>query len=180
MISAHGLGVSPSEQCIFDGMTITLRRINRSNWRQAVALKPRAEQERFVGTPLASLAHAFIRRYGDQYVYAPGIICDGDQIVGFYCTLCNVNSTYDFWVDDIMIDARYQGHGYGRAGMNEVIRSILRDCPQCAAIKLHCNRDNEKAARLYLSMGFRLSGRISPDNGQPEYELSGPALQAYR
>jgi|SRR6516225_7158901 diamine N-acetyltransferase len=161
-------------------MTLTLRRIDRANWRLAVALKPRPEQQRFVGTPLASLAHAFIRRYGDQYVYNPGVICDGEQIVGFYCTLCNAGSTDDFWVDDIMIDARYQGRGYGRAAMTEIVRSILRDYPQCAAVKLHCNCDNENAARLYLSLGFRLTGQINPEDGQPEYELSGPALRVYR
>jgi diamine N-acetyltransferase len=158
---------------------VTLRKIDRSNWQEAFALRTRPGQERFVATPIMSVALATIRQHGDHYVHTPMGIYDGTQIVGYVTTLCDPQSADDYWIDDILIDARYQGRGYGRAAMTAAIRFMLASWPRCAQIRLSHHPENRVAARLYPSMGFRTTGRLV-GSGQPEYHLSGEALEAFR
>jgi diamine N-acetyltransferase len=160
-------------------MKVTLAEIDRSNWREAIALEVQPEQQRFVATPLFSLAAALVRRWGDEYVYTPRLILDGSTTIGFVCTVSNPDSADEYWIDDILIDARYQRQGFGRAAMAEVIRLTLRQYPRCIAVRLSCHAANDHAARLYLSMGFRSTGQVNPDSGHPEYELTGDPLRAY-
>jgi diamine N-acetyltransferase len=160
-------------------MTITLTALDRDNWREVIELKVRPDQARFVATPLFSIAAALVRRWGDQYVHAPGAISDGDVVVGYFCTVCDPASTDDLWIDDILIDARFQGRGYGRAAIRELLGSIVKEYPRCSAIKLSCDPRNDLAAGLYVRMGFRANGLIHPDTGNHEYELSGEALRPY-
>jgi len=161
-------------------MEVTLAKIDRSNWLAALELKILPEQRAFVATPIFSLAAALVRRWCDGCVYSPHLICDGAKAVGFVCTVCDPLTTDEYWIDDILIDARYQRYGYGRAAMAEVIRLILCDYPRCATVKLSCHVDNEHAARLYLSMGFRTTGQLNAVSGHPNYALTGGALSAYR
>jgi diamine N-acetyltransferase len=161
-------------------MKVTLADIDRSNWREALALEVRPQQQRFVATPLFSLAAALVRRWGDEYIYAPRLIFEGSTPIGFVCTVSNPDSADEYWIDDILIDVRYQGHGFGRAAMAEVLRLTVRQYPRCTAIRLSCHVANDHAARLYLSMGFRVTGQVNPESGHPEYELTGDPLRAYR
>jgi len=158
---------------------VTLRKIDRSNWREAIELKVAPSQESFVSSPVKSLAAAFVRQYGDQFEYVPMGIYDGARMVGYGSLLCDPQSSDNHWIDDIMIDARWQSRGYGRAAVCETIRFILRANPRCETVKLGCHRMNTRAAGLYLSIGFRPTGELDA-NGQPQYALSGPALAACR
>ncbi len=161
-------------------LKLTLRKIDRSNWREAIAIKVREGQEDFVSPPVRSLAAAYVRQYGDEYAYEPMAISEGDVMVGYVSTLCDPKSADDHWIDDIMIDARHQGRGLGRAAVEETIRFILRTYPRCEAIKLSCHRDNHGATSLYKSMGFEPTGELNATTGQPNYRLSGAPLRAYR
>ena len=161
-------------------MKITLRKIDRSNWREAIEIKLLQSQETFVSSPVKSMAAAFVRQHGERYDYAPMAIYDGDSMVGYVATLCDPNTASDYWIDDIMIDARWQGMGYGRAAMGETIRFILGAYPRCQAVQLTCHRANERAARLYVSTGFRPTGQLNSLSGQPDYALTGDALGASR
>jgi diamine N-acetyltransferase len=160
-------------------LKLRLRKIDRSNWQEAFAIRAKPGQERFVATPVMSVALASIRQHGDHYVHTPMAIYDGARIVGYVTTLCDPESADDYWIDDILIDARYQGKGYGRAAMAEAIRFALTTWPRCAQIRLSHHPENRIAARLYPSMGFRPTGRLV-GSGQPEYQLSGAALEDYR
>ncbi|HLW71746.1 MAG TPA: GNAT family N-acetyltransferase [Candidatus Binataceae bacterium] len=161
-------------------MEVKLAKIDRSNWLAAIELKVLPEQRAFVATPIFSLAAALVRRWGDEYVYASHLICDGPAAVGFVCTVCDPTTTEEYWIDDILIDEHYQGRGYGRAAMVEVIRLTRREYPRCAVVKLSCHADNQQAARLYLSIGFKATGELNSASGHPNYELAGEALRAYR
>lgn len=161
-------------------MNVILANIDRTNWREAIDLKVRPDQERFVATPIFSLAAALVRRWGDEYVYAPRLISVGSLQVGYVCTVCNPETIDEYWIDDILIDARYQGRGYGRIAVAEVIRQILRDYPCCGTVKLSCHEENVHAARIYLTLGFGRTGGMNPESGHPNYELTGEALRAFR
>ncbi|WP_322734948.1 GNAT family N-acetyltransferase [Nostoc sp. DedQUE12b] len=54
----------------------------------------------------------------------------------------------------LMIDYKYQRQGYGRATMIEVIRR-LKLCPDVEIIATSYRKENEIAAKLYQSLGFR-------------------------
>src|SRR5262249_47090044 len=103
-----------------------------------------------------------------------------DQAVGYSTTVCNPASENDYWIDDIMIDAAHQGCGYGRAAVIESIRMILRRYPRCRAIQLTCFRANSIAAKLYISLGFVATGMDDDEFHEPNYKLTGAALDVYR
>jgi diamine N-acetyltransferase len=159
---------------------VTLASIDRNNWLAALDLRIRPEQQRFVATPLFSLAGAFVRRWGYHFVYSPQLISSGTTPVGFVCTVCDPTSTDEYWIDDILIDARHQGRGYGHAAMLEVIRYFLREYPRCDVIKLSCHAENTHAARLYVRLGFQATGQLNPESGHPNYELPAERLNLYR
>jgi diamine N-acetyltransferase len=127
-----------------------------------------------------SLAAAYIHPHGDQYEHTPMGIYSGDTMVGYVSTLCDPNTTDDHWIDDIMIDARYQGKGFGRAAVAATIRFILQAHQQCETIKLSCHRSNKVAAALYVSMGFELTGDLNAMTGEPNYRLPAARLREYR
>lgn len=54
----------------------------------------------------------------------------------------------------MMVDARYQGKGYGAAALRLVLER-LRQFPHCTTVSLEYDRANERAARLYRRFGFR-------------------------
>jgi len=161
-------------------VNVTLEPVDRSNWRSMIQLRTRPEQQAFVATPLLSLAGCYVKRYGDQYEYAPFVICDGERAVGYVTFFGDPRSTDDYWVDDILIDASEQGKGYGRAAMLKTLKLMLARFPNCRAIQLTCFRANTGAAELYENLGFRNSGMMTPEVGEPRWELSGEALEKYR
>ena len=53
----------------------------------------------------------------------------------------------------LMVDEKYQGQGYGKATMIEVIRR-LKLYPDVEIIASSYRKENKIAARLYESLGF--------------------------
>ncbi len=137
-----------------------------------VRLSLRPGQEHFVSPPSWSLAGSYVRRYGDHYEYSPMAISDGDTIVGYVTIVCDGASIDDYWIDDIMIDAIYQGRGFGRAAMKLVLAMIPKRYPKCRVIKLTCFRGNDNAAALYKSLGFEMTGEMDPMFKEPVYALT--------
>nr|WP_277882491.1 GNAT family N-acetyltransferase [Pseudanabaena sp. FACHB-2040] len=54
----------------------------------------------------------------------------------------------------LLIDSKHQQQGYGRATMIEVIRR-LKLCPEVEVIATSYRKENEVAAKLYQSLGFK-------------------------
>ena len=135
-------------------MTITLRDIDRENFMPCVRLEVREDQQGFVAPNVFSIAQSKVEPgFTTQAVY------DGDVLVGF------VMYGYDesegcHYVGRLMIDRHYQGKGYGRAAMEEVI-ARLRAEPGCRQIALSVNPANESAQALYRSLGFEKTGELS-------------------
>jgi len=161
-------------------MHVGLTPADRSNWRTMVRLQVKPEQQRFVSPPAWSLARCHVRFFGDEFEHLPHVIYAEGQAVGYSTTACNPASEHDYWIDDIMIDAAYQGRGYGRAAVIETVKMILHRYPRCQAIQLTCFRANSTAAKLYISLGFVETGRDDDEFGEPNYQLAGAALDIYR
>jgi diamine N-acetyltransferase len=161
-------------------MRVTLVPISRENHRAMWRLNLKPEQQGFVSPPAWSLARCFVRVFGDKFEHLPHLIYAGSEPIGFSTIACDPTSGDDYWVDDIMIDERYQGQGYGRAAMVETIKLILGKYPRCRGIQLTCFRANTNAAALYLSLGFVLTGGTDEVFHEPNYKLSGKALESFR
>jgi len=161
-------------------MALRLEAVDNTNWREMIALKVHEGQEKFVAPAVRSLTMCYVRVWGDEYDYLPFVIRDDDAVVGYVTLVCDPTSADDYWIDDILIDASQQGKGYGRIALDLVLRLIADRYPRCEKIRLTCFRGNVNAETLYLSVGFVKTGRLTPVFGEPEYALSGPALEKFQ
>lgn len=159
---------------------VRLIEVDRSNARAMTLLELTPEQRPWVSAPGWSLARCYVKFFGDNFEHTPRIIEADGKIVGYSTFVCDPMSETEYWVDDIMIDYRYQGRGYGRAAMVETLRAITRRYPQCRGVRLTCFRGNTVAAGLYLSLGFDSTGEVDDEFGEPTYILRGSALERYR
>jgi diamine N-acetyltransferase len=159
---------------------IEFRGVDRTNYRAMLALEVHPTQETFVASPGKSLANCLVRAFGDEFEHIPHVICAADEVVGYVTIACNPSSKDDYWIDDILIDVSQQGKGYGRIAVEMTLRMILARYPQCAAIRLTCFTSNHGAARIYENLGFRKTGKLHEEFGEPEYALTGTALDAFR
>ncbi|MFC2108359.1 GNAT family N-acetyltransferase [Candidatus Bipolaricaulota bacterium] len=147
-------------------MTITLREITMENFYECIKLTVNEDQKNFVASNTFSLAEAQA-----DGVSIPRAIYAGDQMVGFIM--------YDFelkedrgYISRLMVDSRFQGNGYGRAAMDQII-DRLKDIPSCREIQTSYAPENIAAAKLYESLGFEQTGdeidgetivrRVSPE-----------------
>lgn len=132
-------------------MPITLRDITMDNFSECIKLSVKDEQKAFVAGNTYSLAEAKADGVSLPYaVYAEG------RMVGFVM--------YDFepkesrgYITRLMIDARFQGKGHGRAAMAEILKR-LRSIPDCQEIQTSYAPTNARAAKLYESLGFQRTG----------------------
>ena len=135
-------------------MAVTLRDVDRENFKRCVKLEVREDQKNFVASNVYSIAQSKV-----EPSYTPWAVYDGDEMVGF------VMYGYDredncYCIARMMIDKNHQGKGYGRAAMEEIIRR-LRATPDCREVALSIEPENEVAQRLYESLGFKKTGEVA-------------------
>ena len=98
---------------------IKLTQIDETNFLECFALRLGNGQERFVSSPIRSLAQAYV--YRDQCM--PFGIYAGDKMIGYVMVIYDrEEQTYNIW--HFMIDAAHQRKGYGKAALAQVIRYI--------------------------------------------------------
>ena len=135
-------------------MAVTLRDVDKENFKRCVKLEVREDQKSFVASNVYSIAQSkVLPTFATQAVY------DGEEMVGF------VMYGYDreddcYCIARLMIDKNQQGKGYGRAAMEEVVRR-LRETPDCREVALSIEPENEVAQRLYESLGFKKTGEVA-------------------
>jgi diamine N-acetyltransferase len=161
-------------------LKVILEPIDRTNFRKLFNMQLRNDQITFVTPPRWTLARCYVRLFGDNFEHLPHLIRAGDEVVGYATTACDPDSAEDYWIDDIMIAAKHQGQGYGRAAMLEVLKLIVARYPRCRAVQLTCFRTNTTAAALYQSLGFEPTGKVDEEFGEPNYKLTGPALAKFQ
>ena len=135
-------------------MKVTLRDIDRENFRAVVKLEVHEDQREFVATNVFSIAQSKVEPTFDvQAVY------DGEELVGFVMYGWEEEENCHS-LARLMVDKNHQGKGYGRAATEEVIRR-LRGEPGCAQVVLSVNPANANARALYESLGFVKTGRVA-------------------
>ena len=151
--------------------SITLRKIDESNYITCLDLRLGAGQEKFVSHPVRSLAQAYV--YYHQCT--PFGIYAGERMVGYVMVIYDYDEeTYNIW--HMMIDRSEQGKGYGKAALRKVLAYISeKPFGDSGRILLTCSPYNETAYGLYKELGFTESGRRDEDEVELEYNLNGTA-----
>ena len=109
------------------------------------------EQEDLVNPPAFSIGRAYLFPEDN----CPCLICDEQgEAIGFI-NLCRWLGEGDACSWSFLIDRDRQGKGYGRSAARLAVRLLQAACPG-KALKLAAEEANEKAQRLYRSLGFRL------------------------
>lgn len=96
----------------------------------------------------------------ENEIWRPVGIYHGDLLVGF--------AMYGFfleeyppegrlWLDRLLIDARYQGRGYGREALIGLLERLSREYPG-RDVYLSVIKGNDVAVHLYEQFGFRFIG----------------------
>jgi diamine N-acetyltransferase len=134
-------------------MTVTLREITMANFMECIKLSVADAQKDFVASNVFSLAEAKADRVSN-----PLAIYADEQMVGFIMYDVNREEKRGY-ISRLMVDARSQGQGYGRAAMAEVVDRLKRE-PGLHDIQTSYHPDNEAAAALYASLGFRETGEF--------------------
>ncbi|MEM7132169.1 MAG: GNAT family N-acetyltransferase [Chloroflexota bacterium] len=127
---------------------IQLKPIAVGNWQAVIALKLAPDQQDFVPSNLYSIAEA--QFYPDAQSRAIYNLIE--EIVGYALYGRDV-STGKWKVFRIMIDAHYQGQGYGKAAMAAIIQEISAK-PRGNQILIRYQKENTVAKRLYTELGF--------------------------
>ncbi len=138
-------------------MTVTLRPITEENWHACIELQVTDEQVDFVAPNVYSIAETrFEPTWEPLAIYAdiPGENGVEAVMVGFV-----MYDTSDYEIIRFMIDARYQGRGYGRAAMMWLLDEFARERAH-ASTSLSFVPGNVAAEQLYASVGFRKTGEI--------------------
>lgn len=72
-----------------------------------------------------------------------------------------------------MIDAKYQGKGYGRKALDSVIRRVKKD-PKSKTLYLDVVRAKGGAEDLYKSFGFEFTGKMHGIEHEMKLDLTKP------
>jgi len=135
---------------------IHLEAVSRENFRQVASLAVADHQNEFVATNAYSIAEASV--FPAQH---PLVVFHGDEPVGF-CMWAKDSASGQYWVVRLMIDARFQGRGFGRAAMEKLL-ALMRAEGARDQIYVSFVPGNAVARNLYASMGFLDTGRIEDD-----------------
>lgn len=117
------------------------------------------KQKELVNPAWFSIGRAYLFR-DDNY---PCIICDEQMVPIGFINLCKWLGEGDAYSWSYFIDRSHQRKGYGKSAAEAAIR-ILKTANPDKPIKLATEKDNEKAQRLYRSLGFRLLPELDGDD----------------
>jgi len=149
---------------------VTLREITADTVRAVTKLKVTEYQNRFVAPNAVSLAQALFSP--DAWYRA---IYRGDELVGFVMLsdqtqLDPVPENPHLWVWRLMVDARFQRQGIGRAAMHLVI-AHARAKGVFERLMISYVPAEGSPEPLYRSLGFVPTGRVDEDG---EIEMALP------
>lgn len=134
------------------GRRIALSEITDENWCEVADVAPGDDQRRFVFA-LAGRYLLLSMREDDWHSLA--VTADGSVVGHLMWAIDPVDQTH--WIGGMVIEHAEQGKGVGRAALQAII-AMLSGLPNAREIRLSYHPDNDQAAALYDSIGFRPTG----------------------
>lgn len=150
--------------------TVTLREITDDNRAAVEALAVTSEQSSYVAGVAESLAEA--SQYPDAKPWYRAVYAD-ETPVGFVMisdgiTVTNPDYLGPYYLWRLLVDSRFQGHGYGTRAL-ELVVAYVRTRPD-ARVLLTSHVVGPRSPRsFYLRYGFRATDRVH--DGEPVLEL---------
>jgi diamine N-acetyltransferase len=135
-------------------VTIELVEITEDNHRAVRALAVRPDQKKLVASVDSSLADAYI--WKDALFRAA--LKDGTPIGYVLVFPFDRDGHHVVNIVRLMVDAAFQGRGYGRAILNGTLDWISTFSPRPDLLRISTVPENEPALALYLSLGFEPRG----------------------
>lgn len=149
-------------------MELQFKSITPENWRYLNALKVKKQQEQWVASNVLILARAYVYREYNSVVYG---IHDSNTPIGLLMLRDFVDNGKILCVlDQFMISEQYQGQGYGKLAMKQLI-SLIEESKKYNSIQLCYKEDDIIAKNLYESLGFQHTGEIDEDEITMEYKF---------
>ncbi len=155
-------------------MTIRLTPVDDRNREAVLALSVREDQ------PFAAPNDVSLRQAEETNAKYPGVarpfgIYAEDTLVGF-CMFSFAPEEEDpedrYWLWRFMIDKSWQGRGYGKAALQEIIRYFKEHGAD--RLYLSTEPENELGLHVYHKAGFRETGVIGDDEAVLMRMLKGP------
>lgn len=141
-------------------MGLDFRCLTPENWREVCGLKLAKGQESYVLDSKGILAKALAYKNYNSQVY---IIYLADSVIGIMMTRDYRDLIGELCIlDQMIIDEKYQGHGYGRGALKYLI-DILSESGAYDFIRICYTSENFVAENLYRSMGFAINTNIVDD-----------------
>jgi diamine N-acetyltransferase len=142
------------------GGAVHLEPLTPENVRAVCDLRVAPAQEDFVEPNAVSIAEAYVHEQAwCRAVYA------GEGLVGFVMLFdAATGPGYMLW--RLMIDARFQGRGFGGQAVQRVVDHV-RGRPGATQLKVSVHLGEGCPAPFYESLGFTATGELSGD--QPIY-----------
>lgn len=132
---------------------VSLREVTAENLRQVLRLKVKPEQENFVADNATSIAEAhFEEKAWFRVIYA------GETPVGFLMLYDEPDSA-NYYLWRFMIDARYQGLGFGRRAL-ELLIDHVRTRPNATELTLSYVPAEGGPRPFYAGLGFVDTGEV--------------------
>lgn len=141
-------------------MKAELREINDDNRADCIALKVAPEQMQYIASNEDSLRDA----KENSGVARPYAIYIDDRIVGFTMFAFdeeNEDPGDKYWLWRFMVDASFQGMGYGKAALKEIIQYFKTNGADI--ITLSTKESNTTALALYHKLGFKENGDMNDE-----------------
>ena len=151
---------------------VDLRDIDNENWEECIFLTTNKDREHFVCEEFVASNALSLAQSKIQKGWITKAIYDGDLMVGF--TMYGFNYEHNYYeICRLMIDSKYQGKGYGKRALGEVIEE-MKQIEGCKEIFLSFEPDNRVAKRLYESFNFKDTGKrmsVQTNDGELVYSL---------
>ncbi|KAF9566396.1 hypothetical protein EC968_003770 [Mortierella alpina] len=140
--------------------TVTLREINKENWRAITDLKVSEIQTEFLSTNLKSLCES---HYSED-AWVRGIYADETPVGFLMLSLWEPDEWYCVW--RFMIDEKFQGLGFGRKAILLAIAHVKEAFPKAKLMRLYTAgpeglkgvEANYSPYKFYAALGFKNEG----------------------
>ncbi|WP_417899640.1 GNAT family N-acetyltransferase [Bacillus haimaensis] len=131
------------------GNVIKLRKIDESNWKEAINLKVSEKQKEFVASNVYSLAQfQFLKNFKAMGIYLE------EQMIGFAMYGIDSDDGH-YWIYRLMVDEAYQGRGVGKQALGLILEDIKADnINNIPFVILGFNPENKVAKQVYEKAGF--------------------------
>ena len=133
---------------------IRLTEVTEENWFEVASLSVREDQKEFLAPPVGILARGYVYRNCNAKV----IVIENDGvIIGVALVREFTDEPLGYDLQQFMIDARYQGKGYGSAALALILNALRRE-GHYDHVEVCVKKKDTEAIRLYEQHGFSDSG----------------------